>query len=102
MSELSKRIADRLTDGEWFLGHDEVRDLVAEHAALEAEVRRLQERLTAAEAMCLMYGWSAASGQTDREKAAASRCRRLPRMYAGGVDRWDKPASDVYAERRQP
>jgi hypothetical protein len=33
---------------------------------------------------------------------SASRCRRLPRMYAGGVDAWDKPARDPYAERRQP
>lgn len=33
---------------------------------------------------------------------SASRCRRLPRMYAGGVDVFDWPARDPYAERRQP
>lgn len=32
----------------------------------------------------------------------ASRCRRLPRLYAGGVDAFDRPARDVFAERRQP
>jgi hypothetical protein len=42
MSELSERTAARLADGEWFLGQDEVRGLVAEIGGLEAERDQIQ------------------------------------------------------------
>lgn len=38
MSELAERVAARLADGEWFLGHDEVRGLVAEIGELRGRV----------------------------------------------------------------
>jgi hypothetical protein len=44
----------------------------------------LEKRLAAAEAVCVMFGWSPARSQTDREKAAYTLWRRWVEIVGSG------------------
>jgi hypothetical protein len=71
--------------------------MAEEYADLSRE--QLASRLRLAEDVCLMYGWSVAHNETDREKATYMLWSKW-RTEVGEIDRADHPhLSDEAVER---
>lgn len=72
-----------------------------EYRAYPEDQDELLRRLAAAEQVCVLYGWTAASDDTDRDKATTQAWMQWQSKYGvgGPTPAWNARVAELAAER---